>query len=180
MSILKENNLFEALHETLNDYNLTVDHLRSLKHSEFDALCKELDLTTIQTLKLRHLMTIIRESNDTEDGKEDMELKQFLDGFGFPSKVYDALIDEGIGFKTLETITPNDIDQLCDEKEVQIGMKVKLKNVIEQHQLEALKQKFSTPGAPVYAERAEKKEEGAPFDHEMKVGLIGDSGGPLL
>ena len=180
MDILETNKLRHDLLEILEEYNLTLKTLQQLKLSQFDAFCEELNLSTIQTLKMRTLINEIRKSHrsgGSEEMKleEDVELNAFIDLHQLPSNLYHALISEGITYQNLETIAPYDIDEICGGHNIQIGVKLNLKSAVEKHQLEILKQKYSTPGSLQFAEKVEEKESGH-FDHQMKVVLIGDSG----
>lgn len=181
MQILQSNKLYNDLYEILEEYNLTLKTLQQLKLSQFDAFSKELNLTTIQTLKMRTLITEIRKmykSGGTAEMKaeeEDVELRNFLNDNQLPSNLYDALITEGITYQSLDTIAPYDIDQICADCNIKIGVKLNLKSAVEKHQLEVLQQKYSTPGSLQFAEKIEQKEEANDFDHQMKCVLIGDS-----
>jgi len=105
----------------------------------------------------------------------DHELKDFLNHHKLHSNLYDALITEGIRYQNLDTIAPYDIDEICSGHNIRVGVKLNLKSAVEEHQLEVLKQKYSTPGSLQFAEKMEEKES-KDFDHQMKVVLIGDSG----
>eukprot|EP01083_Nonionella_stella_P105314 302902_1 len=172
IAMLKENHLYDDLYSILNDYTLTLGVLTQLKTSELADLCRRLNLTIIQTLKFRDLMKLIDKSTMGNRGV-DIDLEHFLDTHKL-SDLYHIFQREGIGFDELETITPHDIDHLCDDNDVKIGSKINLKNAIDQHQIEILKTRYSTPGNPIYAEREEQKDEG-PYDAHMKVVLLGDS-----
>mmetsp|Transcript_40171 Transcript_40171/g.65922 ORF Transcript_40171/g.65922 Transcript_40171/m.65922 type:complete len:339 (-) Transcript_40171:52-1068(-) len=127
-----------------------------------------------QTLKCRTLTQIIHQQN-AQSLSPDPALKQFVVDSQLPSVLYDILLSEHICFVDLETLQSSDINQLCTNHNLKIGVQNNLRTAIEQHQTEILKERYATPGSLVYVEKSEKKE-GKPSDHQIKVVLIGDCG----
>ena len=184
MQILLANNWHHDLGDVLSTNNLTFSTLQELKASELESLCKELNLTTIQTLKMRSLTKQIREAVAFElncegslpmESKDDDELRVFLNDNDLPSNLCDALSSENITFQSLSAIAPYDIDRICNDHYIPIGIKLKLQSAIDKHQIEGLTQ--NETGSPQYVERIERKENDLidDSDHKMKLILIGDS-----
>lgn len=177
MEILLKNNWHKALGPVLEQNELTFDELQALKGSEFEQLCSELNLTTIQTLKMRALMTEIRKTEALEGSMQieeakDSDLKNFLDNNQLPSNLYDALSAQGITYQTLKTIAPYDINTICSDYGIPIGVKIHFQSAVDKYQIEGFLQ--NETGSPVYIERVEKKQNDD-YDHKMKIILLGDS-----
>eukprot|EP01084_Bolivina_argentea_P252688 424196_1 len=95
-------------------------------------------------LSIRKLYNIINKTrtitNDKKDEKKqhdfaDAALKEFLIKNNISVDIYHIFASQEIGYKQLATITPYDIDKLCEQNNVKIGSKIKLKTIIDQHQM---------------------------------------------
>eukprot|EP01084_Bolivina_argentea_P069460 126384_1 len=157
VKILNENGLYQ-LYDVICNNEIGYDDLKEIQYEDKDEindLCKEMNLNTKQKLKFRRLIKIINDTDKKDDKKmnininefeqkddklEDQELKTFLNINKLPLHLYTILIQQNIGYKQLLSITPSNIDKLCDGNEnIKIGTQINLKTAIGQFQMENMK-----------------------------------------
>eukprot|EP01084_Bolivina_argentea_P134758 237591_1 len=162
------------------------------------AKCNELLLTKeaeqiLQSSELSIYLNIIQSNqskimkNNNDNTKKlpqtttctDDELKLFLTQNELSMSLYPILVNEDIGYKELSFLTPNDIENLCDGKNIKIGTKINFKNAVKSLTQNKLKSAHVTEEKEekkkqIYIDRRQSYMFEEP-DYKMKIVIIGDS-----
>lgn len=146
MRILRRYHWQQDLEHILQENNLNLKTLRQYKMSRVDALCRELNLSELQSGKMRALIKEIRKldrSNIIEEKRdEDMDLRDLLNFNQLPPDLYDALISEGITFDDLEEMEKDHVNKLCEEYDITLKVNLRFQKVLKRHQREINRQEM--------------------------------------
>eukprot|EP01084_Bolivina_argentea_P132258 233399_1 len=150
--ILRANDLYDHLFDVLRVNHITHTDLIEIRDDEINDVCKELKLSGVQKLKFKRLIRIIHKNKsaqsdnkvDTEEHADDDELKIFLNNNKLPLYLYGIFLQQEIGYKELSSMTPYNIDKLCEDNNIKIGIGIKLKKAVEKHQFQLLKNNEQT------------------------------------
>eukprot|EP01084_Bolivina_argentea_P258892 436637_1 len=156
--ILKANDLYDHLFDVLQKHAINYNDLVELGSNNDDVndLCQDINISGMKKMKFKRLIRIITQTRtenkmqyeEKQQYAADEQLQSFLTKNKLPLNFYDILIQQEIGYEQLSLITPYNIDTLCKDNNVKIGVQIKFKQVVEEYQFELLKNRERSDVTP--------------------------------